>query len=137
MFFQEERLQMASKAEIERVDIRVMAVKSGAIVFDSRTQVDGDTSRLVCTFCEWKGHDESSCCYKHGYPEWWEHMASYGGGRGSNRGTKGSRTSQQHNNDRSGSLGRARSARKLLLLFLAPIMIGLLVVRSLKMSYQA
>lgn len=129
---------MASKAEIERADIRAMAVKSGAAVFDSRTRVDGDKSRLVCTFCERKGHDESSCWSKHGYPEWWEHRAPRGGGRGSSRGTRGSRTSQQHNNDRSVSIGRGRSATKLLLLlFLAPLMMGLLVVQSLKMSYQA
>ncbi|CAO2840721.1 unnamed protein product [Amaranthus hypochondriacus] len=96
MFLQEERLQMTSAEQTKYEDIRAMAVQSKPSSAGSR--LDVDKSRLLCTYCERRGHDVDNCWSKHGYPKWWEHRNSRGGGRFSSRGGRGSRSSS-HSRD--------------------------------------
>ncbi|KMS96641.1 hypothetical protein BVRB_8g201040 [Beta vulgaris subsp. vulgaris] len=103
MFLQEDRLQLASKAKLDREDIHAMAVKFGASV-QAKPRFDGDKSALQCTYCERRAHDEKNCWFKHVYSEWWEHRVPRGGGRGS-RGARNGRRSAGQSGGRSGGRG--------------------------------
>ena len=94
IYIQEERLQLAAKSQKEREDIRAMVVKTGVQFAGSRKTDGVDKSVLVCTHFHRRGHDETTCWSKHGYPDWWEHRAPRGRGRGSNRGGRGMRFTQ-------------------------------------------
>ena len=69
-FLQEERSRgiSHSKGNTDRDDVHVFAVTSDR--FKSST-IRRDKSKLFCSHCQRRGHDNAGCFLLHGYPEWW------------------------------------------------------------------
>lgn len=95
-FIQEERLQMASRTQVENTNIRALHILSDSFHDSKTTTPLIDKSKFLCTHCNRRGHNVDACWAKHGYPEWWEHGTPRGGGRPMSRGAKGGRHNQPH-----------------------------------------